>query len=171
MIRGYDSGRSHLLPFEATQHTKKDKPIYIYIYVYIYIYLPVYYRTFHVTSFRKQPKTASLLRDPPPAPQRRFLFSPGRCKLTAPTQNAGKRPTALVPHSAETKRNRNAFDTMEFRWVGSSRRHHQECTERPNERPPTQPRDPGRTPCPRWTLVLAKAGVLPLSSIKASKKT
>ena len=23
MIRGYDSGRSHLLPFEATQHTKK----------------------------------------------------------------------------------------------------------------------------------------------------
>ena len=26
MIRGYDSGRSHLLPFEATQHIKKDKP-------------------------------------------------------------------------------------------------------------------------------------------------
>ena len=25
MIRGYDSGRSHLLPFEATQHTKKGQ--------------------------------------------------------------------------------------------------------------------------------------------------
>ena len=23
MVRGYDSGRSHLLPLEATQHTKK----------------------------------------------------------------------------------------------------------------------------------------------------
>ena len=25
MIRGYDSGRSHLLPYEATQHTKKGQ--------------------------------------------------------------------------------------------------------------------------------------------------
>ena len=35
MIRGYDSGRSHLLPFEATQHTKKG---HTHIYIYIYIF-------------------------------------------------------------------------------------------------------------------------------------
>ena len=33
MIRGYDSGRSHLLPFEATQHTKKRQ-------THIYLGLP-----------------------------------------------------------------------------------------------------------------------------------
>ena len=41
MIRGYDSGRSHLLPFEATQHNKK-RQTHIYIYI-IYIYVRLYF--------------------------------------------------------------------------------------------------------------------------------
>ena len=35
MIRGYDSGRSHLLPFEATQHTKKGQT-HIYTYTQVH---------------------------------------------------------------------------------------------------------------------------------------
>ena len=66
MIRGYDSGRSHLLPFEATQHTKKGQThIYIYIYMYIFIYLPItmyiYIYMFVKSKQGKQADTVSLL--------------------------------------------------------------------------------------------------------------
>ena len=49
MIRGYDSGRSHLLPFEATQHTKKRQThvcmcvcVYVCVCVHVCMYVCMY---------------------------------------------------------------------------------------------------------------------------------